>query len=248
MWQVGKEEGRRIETARNERARERTDKEGTRLARGWNWRGWKMTARASVWYKREGGRGEGERGASVYLLSTCWKSEGFILQEFSVKTRETLGKDERRRQKSRERGRETVETKRARARGCQWRKKKKATKTWREEGEEEKIKEDGRREEERSSRRAGRINKRGAPPSHLRHLYFAAPRGRKSSSVSERGDTMRRAEVCEQKGRQGVPRVQDHGHLPRALVINPFSDIYVSDNDHRGERSRQIRGRRKTRE
>lgn len=50
---------------------------------------------------------------------------------------------------------------------------------------------------------------------------------------------MRRGEVCEQKGRQGVPRVQDHGHLPRALVINPFSDIYVSDNDHRGERNRQ---------
>lgn len=39
------------------------------------------------------------------------------------------------------------------------------------------------------SRRAGRINKRGAPPSHLRHLYFAAPHGRKSSFVSERGDT-----------------------------------------------------------
>lgn len=90
--------------------------------------------------------------------------------------------------------------------------------TRREEGEEEKIKEDGRREEERSSRRAGRINKRGAPPSHLRHLYFAAPHGRKSSSVSERRDTMWRGEVCEQKGRQGVPvpRVQDHGHLPRA--------------------------------
>lgn len=27
---------------------------------------------------------------------------------------------------------------------------------------------------------------------------------------------MRRGKVCEQKGRQGVPRVQDHGHLPRA--------------------------------
>lgn len=94
---------------------------------------------------------------------------------------------------------------------------KKATKTKREEREEEKIKEDGRREEDRSSRRAGRINKRGAPPSHLRHLYFAAPHGRKSSSVSERRDTMWRSEVCEQKGRQGVPvpRVQDHGHLPR---------------------------------
>lgn len=34
-------------------------------------------------------------------------------------------------------------------------------------------------------RRAGRINKRGAPPSHLRHLYSAAAHGRKSSSVSE---------------------------------------------------------------
>jgi len=52
----------------------------------------------------------------------------------------------------------------------------------------------------RFSRRTGRINKRNAPPSHLRHLYFAAPHGRKSSSVSERGDTVRRGEEASKKG------------------------------------------------
>lgn len=61
------------------------------------------------------------------------------------------------------------------------------------------------------SERAGRINKRGAPPSHLGHLYFAAPHGRKSSSVSERGY----GEEASKKGGREC-RVKDHGHLPRS--------------------------------
>lgn len=70
--------------------------------------------------------------------------------------------------------------------------KEKMTGTKRGKGEkEENAEEDGRKGQERGSRRTGRINKRNAPPSHLRHLYFAAPHGRKSSSVSERGDPER---------------------------------------------------------
>lgn len=103
--------------------------------------------------------------------------------------------------------------------------------------------------QERGSRRTGRINKRNAPPSHLRHLYFAAPRGRKSSSVSERGDTARRGEARrggEQKGRQGVPRVKDHGHLPRARAQR--SSLTLSPDDTSAvmtARDRQIRGRKR---
>lgn len=115
---------------------------------------------------------------------------------------------------------------------------------------EENAVEDGRRGgQERGSRRTGRINKRNAPPSHLRHLYFAAPRGRKSSSVSERGDTAWRGEARrggEQKGRQGVPRVKDHGHLPRARAQR--SSLTLSPDDTSAvmtARDRQIRGRKR---
>ncbi|KYN41179.1 hypothetical protein ALC56_04330, partial [Trachymyrmex septentrionalis] len=72
------------------------------------------------------------------------------------------------------------------------------------------------------SRRTGRINKRNAPPSHLGHLYFAAPHGRKSSSVSERGDTMRSAREAGSAAGKGS-RPPSSRSRP-TLVINPFPE------------------------
>lgn len=70
--------------------------------------------------------------------------------------------------------------------------------------------------QERGSWRTGRINKRNAPPSHLRHLYFAAPHGRKSSSVSERGGY---DEAGEREGRAGS--AAGKGSRPPSLALAP---------------------------
>jgi hypothetical protein len=79
------------------------------------------------------------------------------------------------------------------------------------------------------SRRAGRINKRGAPPSHLRHLYFAAPHGRKSSSVSEIPGGVARGRV-----KRGVGSAAGKGSRPPLAQRSSLTlsrTIRLSDND-----------------
>lgn len=155
-------------------------------------------------------------------------SRSFLLDEKTLRKGERVAK-----RKAEQSKRKTERSCIGRARGGlsrEWQKERKDDGDEKRKGGEEverrNAEEDGRKGQERGSRRTGRINKRNAPPSHLRHLYFAAPHGRKSSSVSERGDTARRGP------RRRVKRVAGSaagkGSRPPSsrsrptLVINPF--------------------------
>lgn len=157
----------------------------------------------------------------------------------------------------REKGRMEEERERGTERSCIGRARRGLSREWQKERKDDRDEMGGKREREREkegerrgrwteggrgggqkrgSRRTGRINKRNAPPSHLRHLYFAAPHGRKSSSVSERGDTARRGEKASKKGgreyRAGKGSRPPSSRSRPTLVINPFPwTIRLCGND-----------------
>lgn len=183
-----------------------------------------------------------ERRASVYICChRAGKAKDLYSRRVFVRRERHWRRDDR--GKARERQWRERERKREKERSCvgrvsramsrEWQKERKGVENGgaKKEGrKKENAEEDGRREVERGfSRRAGRINKRGAPPSHLGHLYFAAAHGRKSSSVSEIRGVRRRE--CKKEGRGSAARVKDHGHLPRAhaqpLIINPSRTIHL---------------------